>query len=97
MATTTTTTTTTDPDAPVTTAVTAEGDVLLGDTNLDGNVSLIDAVLLNKKIADVVTFNDQQTKNADCYMLDGEINGQDAVSLLKFLTHIIDSLPDMDA
>jgi len=30
-------------------------------------------------------------------MLDGEINGQDAVSLLKFLTHIIDSLPDMDA
>ena len=97
VSTTTTTTTTTDPDAPVTTAVTAEGDVLLGDTNLDGNVSLIDAVLLNKKIADVVTFNDQQTKNADCYMLDGEINGQDAVSLLKFLTHIIDSLPDMDA
>ena len=93
-------TTTTDSDTPVTTtttAVTGESDVLLGDTNLDGNVSLIDAVLLNKKIADVVTFNDQQTKNADCYMLDGEINGQDAVSLLKFLTHIIDSLPDMDA
>ena len=94
------TTTTTDSDTPVTTtttAVTGESDVLLGDTNLDGNVSLIDAVLLNKKIADVVTFNAQQTKNADCYMLDGEINGQDAVSLLKFLTHIIDSLPDMDA
>lgn len=70
--------------------------VLLGDINLDGNVDLVDAVLLNKKVADIVSFNEQQTANADCYMMDGEINGQDAISLLKFLTHIIDSLPSMD-
>lgn len=87
---------TADPVTASTTETTKIHAVLLGDINLDGNVDLVDAVLLNKKVADIVSFNEQQTANADCYMMDGEINGQDAISLLKFLTHIIDSLPNMD-
>ena len=87
---------TADPVTASTTETTKIHAVLLGDINLDGNVDLVDAVLLNKKVADIVSFNEQQTANADCYMMDGEINGQDAISLLKFLTHIIDSLPSMD-
>lgn len=87
---------TADPVTSSTTETTKIHAVLLGDINLDGNVDLVDAVLLNKKVADIVSFNEQQTANADCYMMDGEINGQDAISLLKFLTHIIDSLPSMD-
>ena len=70
------------------------GDVLLGDTNLDGRVDITDAVLLNKKAANAVDFNAQQTLNGDCYDQNGEIDGNDATALLKFLVHIIKALPE---
>ncbi|WP_298482293.1 glycoside hydrolase family 9 protein [uncultured Ruminococcus sp.] len=68
--------------------------VLLGDTNLDGRVDITDAVLLNKKVAGAVTFNDQANKNADCFDQNGEITQDDAISLLKFLVHLVTSLPE---
>ena len=61
--------------------------------NLDGKVNLTDAVLLNKAVADVVDLSEKAQKNADCKM-DGEVNGNDAITLLQFLTHIIDTLPE---
>ena len=70
------------------------GDVLLGDTNLDGRVDITDAVLLNKKAANAVDFNAQQLLNGDCYDQNGEIDGNDATALLKFLVHIIKALPE---
>ena len=105
-ATTTDTTATTDvttdaTDSDVTTASTSvssvsitPGQLLLGDTNLDGSVDVTDAVLLNKKAANVVSFNEQQTLNGDCYDQNGEIDGNDATALLKFLVHILKGLPE---
>lgn len=104
--TTTTTTVTTDSEQPGTSTTTtasttakpgsdtnpADPDVLYGDVNVDGKVSLVDAVMLNKAVADVVTLGDAARANADCNV-DKEINGTDAIILLQFLSHIIDELP----
>lgn len=101
--TTTTTTVTTDSEQPgtsttTTTSTTAKPgsdtnpDVLYGDVNVDGKVSLVDAVMLNKAVADVVILGDAARANADCNV-DKEINGTDAIILLQFLSHIIDELP----
>ncbi len=83
--TTTTTTTTT-----VTTA--QPGEKLIGDTNLDGKVSMVDLVYMNKYLAKQITFNAQQEINAEC-AADGVLNGSDANALLRFLVVKIDSLP----
>lgn len=71
-----------------------EGDVtvLYGDVNLDGNVDISDAVLLNKAAAGMVTLNNQAAKNADCND-NGELGADDAVVLLQFLVHIENTLP----
>ena len=68
------------------------GDVLYGDVNLDGRVDITDAVLLNKAVAGAVALDDTAKRNADC---DGsnEVGANDAVVLLKFLVHIINSIP----
>ena len=65
---------------------------LYGDVNLDGKVDITDAVLLNKKAAGQVDLNAQAAANADC-MFNGEINGDDATTLLQFLVQLISSLP----
>lgn len=71
------------------------GDVLYGDVNLDGRVDITDAVLLNKAVAGAVALDDTAKRNADC---DGsnEVGANDAVVLLKFLVHIINSIPSAD-
>lgn len=66
--------------------------VLYGDVNLDGNVDISDAVLLNKAAAGMVTLNDQAAKNADCND-NSELGADDAVVLLQFLVHIENTLP----
>ena len=93
--TTTTGTTTTTSKTTTTSGSTTQkvpGEVLIGDTNLDGQISLIDLVFLNKKLAGSITFNDQQTANAAC-VDDGVINGADADALLKFVVEAIKELP----
>ena len=95
--TTTETTTTTSVTTATTEATgettTADASVLYGDVNLDGDVDLSDAVLLNKAVAGVVELNDQQKKNADC-AAGGGIGGDDSMSLLRFLVHLINHLPE---
>ena len=71
------------------------GKLLLGDTNLDGRVDITDAVLLNKKLADTVTFNNDQFANADCYDKNGALDTNDAAALLKFLVNTLESLPEV--
>ena len=83
----TTTTTTTA------TSSSATGDVLYGDVNLDGRVDVTDAVLLNKAVAGAVKLEAQALQNADCDA-DNELGSNDAVVLLKFLVHLLDSIPD---
>ncbi len=68
-------------------------DVLYGDTNLDGVVTLVDLVYLNKRLSNAVKFNAQQEANADCKK-DGEIVSSDATALLKFLGEKISALPE---
>lgn len=95
----TTTSTNTDSETPSPTTTTTQaiipGDVLLGDINMDGKVNLADAVLLNKAVSDTVDLNAAQRLNADCNA-DTDLDARDAQSLLRFLTHIIDSLPAVD-
>lgn len=93
---TTTATTTSEGDTTTTTTSTTAKDpitVLPGDTNLDGQVSMVDLVYLNKKLASLITFNDQQTANAECASNGGVIDNNDASALLKFLVLKVDSLP----
>ena len=68
------------------------GDVLYGDVNLDGSVSLLDAIFLNKYQAKALDLNDQQKANADC-CADEIINSADLIALLKYIVRIVEELP----
>lgn len=93
--TTTDVTTTSDSDETSDSTTEYEGEGLLGDVNLDGNVNMSDSVLLNKYAVNAVDFVDQQKKNGNCFN-DGTdtIDGNDAMSLLKFQVQILSSLPE---
>lgn len=93
---TTTATSTAGQGSTTTTVTTTKGgsdsSVLYGDTTLDGRVDISDAVLLNKATAGSVRLNEQASANADLYK-DGDIDGNDSVTLLQFLVHQLKSLP----
>ncbi|WP_443965324.1 dockerin type I repeat-containing protein [Ruminococcus sp.] len=63
----------------------------VGDVNLDGEVNLKDAVLLNKCVNGSVTYNELQKVNMDCNG-DGVISADDSLTLLKFLIQLINQL-----
>ena len=55
---------------------------------MDGVVDLLDAILLNKYMASLVTLTDNQIANADCDQRDGVANNitdEDADTLMNFL------------
>ncbi len=68
-------------------------DVLYGDVNLDANINLPDAVLLNKAVSDAVQLSEPAIQNADCNA-DGSLTPDDSIALLRFLVHLTDSLPE---
>ncbi len=82
--TTTTTTTTKQPIIPT--------DAMVGDANADNSISMVDLVYLNKYNAKLMSFNEQQLRNSDCYG-DGIVNGADSDALLKYLLGKYNSLP----
>lgn len=88
--------TTTETETTTTTTTTAfiPGDVKYGDLNLDGSISMLDLVYLNKYIANVLTLEPTQLVNADCYD-DGTktINANDSTALMNRLAQSISSLP----
>ncbi|WP_295217758.1 dockerin type I repeat-containing protein [Ruminococcus sp.] len=65
---------------------------ICGDANLDGVVDITDAVLLKKATNNSIVLNDLQTQAMDCNG-DQIIDSNDALLLLQFLVHIVDSLP----
>lgn len=82
-ATTTSTTVTASPDAS-----------LVGDVNLDGNVTLADVVVLNKVVAGAVDLNGKAKANANCNGDElNSIDASDSLALLKFLVQLVDMLP----
>ena len=90
--TTTTTAKQTTPTQTTTSSTPTEPTAIYGDINLDGRVDITDAVLLNKACAGTVMLDSTAKKNADCNG-DGEIGSDDAVVLLKFLVHLVNTLP----
>lgn len=88
-----TTTSAADTTAPdkTTTSTTTTGSLSkanYGDVNMDGVVDLLDAILLNKYMASLVTLTDNQIANADCNQRDGVANNitdEDADTLMNFL------------
>ena len=57
---------------------------MYGDVNVNGQVTIIDVVLLNKAVAGKVKLGEQATLNADC-VHDGNIDELDAKALLAYL------------
>jgi hypothetical protein len=93
--TTTDTTTSTVPTStvvPNTSTTASADDIDYGDINLDGDVSLLDVVTLNKYIAGAVSLGDAALNNSSC-CYDGVINGLDVTALLKYVVEAIDFLP----
>ena len=100
------TTTTTDPIATTTTTMTTTVEsqtqtsattlsTLCGDVNLDRDIDLRDAVLLQKYAVEMVEFDPQQIKNGDCNG-DGQTDAQDAASLMRFLVQMTAVLPEIN-
>lgn len=90
----------------VTTETTApDKDVLLGDANLDGSVSLADAVLIMQSLANPEKFSENGTdpnhitaagkKNADCCDVGGGVTNKDALAIQKLMLKLIDKLPEV--
>ena len=84
--------TTTSTTSQTTTVV--PGDYTYGDVNLDGSISLLDVVYINKYIAKVLDLTDTQKDAADCCE-DNTINGADVTALLRSIVRLITGLPVM--
>lgn len=88
-----TTTTTASTVQTITTTTSPISGGIVGDVNLDGGVTMADAILLSKYVTNLVDFNAEQLKNGDCHA-DAGVSGNDATSLLRFLVQLIDVLPE---
>lgn len=78
-------TTTTEEETTTTVPV---GDVLPGDTNVDGRVSIADVVKLNKYLAGNDDLTDQGLANAEVNA-DGKIDNADSIKIMQFLAKMI--------
>ncbi len=63
-----------------------------GDTNLDGDVNIIDATLIQKYAAELVNLNYDEHKNADVDC-NGNLNVKDATAIQKFLVQLNPNFP----
>lgn len=70
-----------------------QADVLMGDINQDGMVNVLDAVLLSKVANGSVAASGAAQVCAADVNQDGTIDTNDSILLLKFLVHLIDTLP----
>ena len=64
---------------------------VLGDVNCDGVISIADATTLQKYLANIVDFNDEQLAVADTNG-DGSVSIADATQIQKYLAQLIPSL-----
>ncbi|MBQ8515676.1 MAG: dockerin type I repeat-containing protein [Ruminococcus sp.] len=70
-------------------------EIMYGDANQDGKISVLDAIHLSKAAAQIVRMNTAQTAAGDCNG-DGMVDTQDVTVLLMYLTDKIESLPMTD-
>lgn len=91
-----------DVSEETTTVTTKGGSVevsLLGDANVDGKVSLADAVAIIQSIgnADKYKLTEQGAVNADCFDPGSGVTSKDALSVQKYEAKAISSLPEFPA
>lgn len=90
---TTTSATTTETTTTTTTATTTETPkIMVADMDQDGKCSMNDLVFLNRYLLESVQATPYQVAAMDCYC-DGEINGSDSLTMVKFLIHLIYEIP----
>ena len=66
-------------------------DMIYGDVNNDGSVTVLDATMLQKHLAGLVSFSDEQLAVADTNG-DGKITVLDATAIQKYLANLVTSL-----
>ena len=66
--------------------------IVCGDINLDGKISVLDAIMLSKANSQMIQLNETQTAAADCNG-DGAVDSEDIHLLLCYLTEKVDVLP----
>ncbi len=72
---------------------TSDGDKAnYGDTNCDGEVNVLDVIVLNKNLLSGGEMSDQGIKNADVD-LDGAPTVADSLTILKFIISLVEKLP----
>lgn len=64
---------------------------MIGDVNGDGKVTIDDATLVQKAIAELIELDDTQKKAADTNS-DGKITIDDATMIQKYIAELIDHL-----
>ena len=69
----------------------SKSNFLIGDINQDGNVDIKDATLIQKYLAKIVDFNDEQLATADTNG-DGSVSIADATQIQRYLAQLIPSL-----
>ncbi len=87
------TTTTTATESLTQTTTAAAPEILLGDFNLDGDVTVADGILLSRAVAgdEAVTVTREQAANGDCD-LDGALTLNDIGKILDYLVKTIEKL-----
>ena len=86
---------TTTESATTTTTKAADTDIYYGDVNQDGAVDLLDAIFINKALANMVTLSESAAKCADCYD-DGVLDERDATILMQFVIGKINDVPSKE-
>jgi len=89
---------TTAPTAEPTTISTSDStpiydDIHYGDVNLDGEVTIVDVVMLNKYLLGAETLEPQQQRNANVDTTDEALTPGDSLTILKHLVDLVKELP----
>lgn len=66
-------------------------DILIGDVNMDGEININDATMIQKYLAELVTFTPEQQIAADTNG-DGDVNINDVTMVQKYIAELIDRL-----
>ncbi|MBR5164210.1 MAG: dockerin type I repeat-containing protein, partial [Ruminococcus sp.] len=79
-----------------TTTAVPEEDILWGDANCDGKVTVADAVAILQYVANADKFalTEKGKHNADVYNTGDGITSRDALSIQMYDANVIDSLPE---
>ncbi len=82
----------TEGEQPTEDSTPAPDDVQYGDTNCDGEVDVLDIIVLNKNLLGGGSLTEQGKLNADVDG-DGAAGANDSLNIMKYIVKLIDALP----